>query len=127
MDFMTSVKTCLAEKYAEFNGRASRPEFWWFVLFCFIVNVIAGAVFRGWISSLISLALFVPSIAVGTRRLHDINKSGWLQLLAIIPIIGWAILIYWAAQPGQAGSNQYGEAPQDAPPPPPAEVAPGQQ
>ena len=59
MDFMTSVKTCLAEKYAEFNGRASRPEFWWFVLFCLIVNVVAGAIFRGWISSLISLALFV--------------------------------------------------------------------
>ena len=126
MDFMTSVKTCLAEKYAEFNGRASRPEFWWFVLFCLIVNVVAGAIFRGWISSLISLALFVPSIAVGTRRLHDIGKSGWLQLLGIIPIIGWAILIYWAAQPGQPGSNQYGSAPQDAPPPPP-EMAPGQQ
>ena len=126
MDFMTSVKTCLAEKYAEFNGRASRPEFWWFILFCFIVNLVAGGIFRGWISSLISLALFVPSIAVGSRRLHDLGKSGWLQLLWIIPVIGWAILIYWAAQPGQAGSNQYGNAAQDAPPPPP-EMAPGQQ
>jgi uncharacterized membrane protein YhaH (DUF805 family) len=123
MDFMTSVRTCLAEKYAEFNGRASRPEFWWFVLFCFIVNIVAGAVFRGWISSLISLALFVPEIAVGSRRLHDIGKTGWLQLLWLVPIIGWAILIYWAAQPGQAGANQYGDAPTDTPPPPPEMVS----
>jgi len=124
MDFVTSVRTCLLEKYAEFNGRASRPEFWWFVLLCFIVNIIGGAVFRSWINSLIGLALFVPSIAVGSRRLHDIGKSGWLQLLWVIPIIGWAILIYWAAQPGQPGGNQYGNAPTDTPPPP--EMAPGQ-
>ena len=126
MDFVTSIKTCLAEKYAEFNGRASRPEFWWFVLFCFILNFLGNAVFRSWISGLISLALLVPSIAVGARRLHDIGKSGWLQLLGIIPVIGWAILIYWAVQPGQAGANQYGNAPTDVPPPPP-EMAPGAQ
>ena len=125
MDFATSVKTCLAEKYAEFNGRASRPEFWWFVLFCFVVNMIGNAVLRHWIMSLVSLALFVPSIAVGSRRLHDIGKSGWLQLLWIIPLVGWAILIYWAAQPGQPGANEYGDAPRDTPPPP--EMAPGQQ
>ena len=129
MDFVTAVRRCLLEKYADFNGRASRPEFWWFVLACFIVNVLMGAIFRGWISSIISLALLVPSIAVGARRLHDIGKSGWLQLIAIIPIIGWIVLIYWAAQPGQAEANQYGPPPADTPPAPPApaEVAPGQQ
>ena len=127
MDFVTAVKTCLAEKYAEFNGRASRPEFWWFVLFCFVVNFLAGMVFRNWVGSLISLALLVPSLAVGARRLHDIGKTGWLQLLAIIPIVGWLILIYWAAQPGQPGANQYGNAPAGYTPPPPPEMAPGQQ
>ena len=126
MDFVTSIKTCLMEKYANFEGRASRPEFWWFVLACFVINILGGAVFRGWIMSIVSLALFVPSIAVGSRRLHDIGKSGWLQLLWIIPVIGWAILIYWAAQPGQPASNAYGAPPADVPPAPP-EMAPGQQ
>jgi uncharacterized membrane protein YhaH (DUF805 family) len=113
MDFQQSIKTCL-QKYADFNGRASRPEFWWFVLFTFAVSIIAGVIFRGWINQLISLALFVPSIAVGARRLHDIGKSGWLQLLWIIPVIGWAILIYWAAQPS-GPANQYGGATAEAP------------
>jgi uncharacterized membrane protein YhaH (DUF805 family) len=126
MDFMTSVRRCLLEKYADFNGRASRPEFWWFVLGCFVINILANIVFASWIASLVSLALLVPSIAVGARRLHDIGKSGWLQLLGIIPLIGWAILIYWAVQPGQAESNQYGPPTSDAPPAPP-EMAPGQQ
>jgi len=125
MNFTDAVATCF-KKYADFNGRASRPEFWWFVLFTIIVSIVGGAVFRNWVMSLINLALFVPSIAVGARRLHDIGKSGWLQLLWIIPVIGWAILIYWAAQPGQAGANQYGDAAKDTPPPPP-EMAPGQQ
>jgi uncharacterized membrane protein YhaH (DUF805 family) len=115
MDFMTSVKTCLMEKYADFEGRASRPEFWWFVLFCFIVHAIGDIIFRHWIMGLVSLALFVPSIAVGSRRLHDLGKSGWLQLLWLIPIIGWIILIYWWAQPGQS------EAPAVV------DMAPGQQ
>ena len=127
MDFVTSVRRCLIEKYAQFDGRASRPEFWWFVLACFIVNAVGGMVFRGWIMSLLSLALLVPSIAVGSRRLHDIGKSGWLQLLGLIPIIGWAILIYWAAQPGEPAANAYGEPPSDTPPALPVEVAPGQQ
>ncbi|MES2939281.1 MAG: DUF805 domain-containing protein [Pseudomonadota bacterium] len=113
MDFQQSVRTCL-QKYADFNGRASRPEFWWFVLFTFGVSIIAGMIFRGWISQLISLALFVPSIAVGSRRLHDIGKSGWLQLLNLIPVIGWAILIYWCAQPS-GPANQYGGMPAEAP------------
>ena len=128
MDFITSVRRCLLEKYADFNGRASRPEFWWFVLFCVIVNAAGGAILRGWIMSLISLALLVPSIAVGARRFHDINKSGWLQLIGLIPIIGWAITIYWAAQPGEPQANQYGPPTgEPAPPAAPSEMAPGQQ
>jgi uncharacterized membrane protein YhaH (DUF805 family) len=125
MDFMTSVKTCLAEKYADFNGRASRPEFWWFVLFCFIVNMVAGMIFRNWVSSIISLAIVVPQLAAGARRLHDTGKTGWLQLLCLIPVLGWIALIYLYVQPGNAGANQYGNAPDDTPAPP--EMAPGQQ
>lgn len=107
MDFVQAVKTCF-EKYATFDGRAGRAEFWWFVLFTVIVSIAGGAIFRNWINQLISLALFVPSIAVGARRLHDIGKSGWFQLLWIIPIIGWAILIYWAVQPS-GPANEHGQ------------------
>ena len=121
-DFVNSVKTCF-QKYADFSGRAARPEFWWFVLFQVIVLMVLGMVSQT-ISSLASLAMLVPALAVGARRLHDIGKSGWLQLLGLIPIIGWIILIYWACQPGQPESNQYGAPPSGAVV---TQAAPGQQ
>jgi uncharacterized membrane protein YhaH (DUF805 family) len=123
MDFVTAVKTCLAQKYAEFNGRASRPEFWWFALFSFVVQMIARMLLGVSLGGLVALALLVPSLAVGSRRLHDIGKSGWFQLLAFIPVIGWLVLLYWYVQPGKPEANQYGDAVKDAPPPPP-EMAP---
>ena len=107
MDFVESVKTCLQKKYAEFEGRATRSEFWWFALFSIIVNFVLGAILPSIIGALVSLALLVPSLAVGSRRLHDIGKSGWLQLLWLIPLVGWAILIYWAVQPS-GPANEYG-------------------
>jgi len=126
MDFVTSVKTCL-QKYAQFEGRASLAEFWWFALFSLIVHVLGKVIFQPWIVALVTLALFVPLIAAGSRRLHDIGKSGWLQLLWIIPIFGWMILLYWAAQPS-GPANHYGQPPVDgAPPMQRAEAAPGQQ
>ena len=125
MDFITAVRRCLLEKYADFDGRASRPEFWWFVLFTVIVNVVGDVIFRHWIVALVSLALLVPSIAVGARRFHDINKSGWMQLLGLIPLVGWALVIYWAAQPGEPGPNPFGPPPDDVAAPP--DMAPGQQ
>jgi uncharacterized membrane protein YhaH (DUF805 family) len=122
-DFVSSVKTCF-QKYADFKGRAARPEFWWFVLFQFAVLIVLGFVHE-MLSSLASLALLVPALAVGARRLHDIGKSGWFQLIGLIPIIGWILLIYWDVQPGQPESNQYGP-PTSATPVLP-QAAPGQQ
>lgn len=122
MDFTQAVKTCF-QKYATFSGRASRPEFWWFVLFTVIASIVAsmlGEVVNG----LVSLALLLPSIAVGARRLHDIGKTGWLQLLWFIPVIGWAVLIYWAVQPGE-GDNKYGAV--GGSPATGSPLAPGQQ
>lgn len=123
MDFVTAVKTCLAQKYADFNGRATRSEFWWFVLFSVVVQIIARMLLGISLGGLVALALLVPSLAVGSRRLHDIGKSGWLQLLALIPVIGWLVLLYWEVQPSQAEANQYGDAAANVPPPPP-EMAP---
>jgi uncharacterized membrane protein YhaH (DUF805 family) len=70
------------------------------VLFTIIGSVALGMIHEN-ISAAFSLATLLPSIAVGTRRLHDIDKSGWVQLLGLIPIIGWGLMIYWCAQPGK--------------------------
>jgi uncharacterized membrane protein YhaH (DUF805 family) len=105
MNFTQAVTTCF-QKYATFTGRATRSEFWWFALFTVVASIVAS-MFGELVNSLVSLALLVPSIAVGARRLHDIGKTGWLQLLWIIPLIGWALLIYWAVQPS-GPPNEYG-------------------
>lgn len=123
MNFTQAVSTCF-QKYAAFTGRATRPEYWWFVLFSLIASIVAS-MFGELINSLVSLALLVPSLSVGARRLHDIGKSGWLQLLWIIPLVGWAILIYWAVQPSE-GPNAYGN-PAVTPDSPTVLPGPGQQ
>ncbi|HEX6741470.1 MAG TPA: DUF805 domain-containing protein [Sphingomicrobium sp.] len=79
------------KKYAVFSGRAPRAEYWWFYLATFVINIplsIADEAIASWspLSSLFSLAIFVPSLAVTTRRLHDTNRSGWWQLIFLVPI-----------------------------------------
>ncbi len=106
MNFQDAVKACFA-KYADFNGRAKMPEFWWFALFCFVIALVLEFV-NSYASYAFSLATLLPSLAVGARRLHDINKSGWLQLIWIIPILGWIYMIYLCVQPSEEGDNQYG-------------------
>ncbi len=114
MNFTEAVKTCLT-KYVDFEGRAGRPEFWWFALFQFVLMVIIG-MFSNALQGVISLALLLPGLGVGARRLHDIGKSGWFLLLWLIPFVGWLVLLYWAIQPSQAGSNAWGAAPGAAAP-----------
>jgi uncharacterized membrane protein YhaH (DUF805 family) len=98
MDFVSAVKSCLGQ-YAGFTGRAVRSEFWWFFLFQIIVMVVAG--FLGdVVSGIVSIALLLPALAVGARRLHDIGRSGWWQLLTLTGI-GVLVLIYWWVQPSE--------------------------
>ena len=99
MTFGESIKTCFS-KYATFGGRASRSEYWWFVLFTFLASAAAG-IMGETVSGVFSLAILLPSLAVGARRLHDVDKSGWFLLLWFVPIIGWLILIFWAVQEGR--------------------------
>jgi uncharacterized membrane protein YhaH (DUF805 family) len=99
MTFGESISTCFS-KYATFEGRASRSEYWWFFLFTCLASVASGMVSET-LSGLFSLAVLLPSLAVGARRLHDVNKSGWFLLLWFIPIIGWIVLIVWAVQEGK--------------------------
>lgn len=98
MDFVSAIKSCLGQ-YAGFSGRAVRSEFWWFFLFQIIVMVIAS--FLGdVVSGIVSIALLLPAFAVGARRLHDIGRSGWWQLLTLTGI-GVLLLIYWWVQPSE--------------------------
>ena len=116
MDFQTSVKTCF-KKYAIFSGRASRSEFWWFVLFGFLGGIITWIVdvmifnytaeANGPASLIFSVILILPSFAVGARRLHDTDKTGWWQLLWIT-FIGGLLVIIWQATLGEKKKNRYG-------------------
>jgi uncharacterized membrane protein YhaH (DUF805 family) len=116
MSFTESVRNCLGN-YANFNGRAGRPQYWWFFLFYVILAVLASiidtVVGLGVLGFIVFLALIVPSLAVGSRRLHDTGKSGWLQLLGLIPCVGIIILIVLFVQPGNPAENTYGPPPLD--------------
>ena len=96
MTFAESIRTCF-NKYADFSGCASRPEYWWWVLFNVVVNTVLYRTSLP-LDSVYSLATFLPSIAVSARRLHDTNRSGWWQLLTLVPLVGWIVLIIWYCQ-----------------------------
>lgn len=109
MTFVDSIRTCF-KKYADFNGCASVSEFWWWVLFTLIAGAVLS-IFSHKLQAVFSLLTFVPGIAVGARRLHDTDRSGWLQLLMIVPIIGWILLIVWWVQDSKV-PNRYSAEPQ---------------
>ncbi len=120
MGFGQAISTCFSN-YANFNGRARRSEFWWFWLFVVIVQWAVNFLF-GWILGfdaiapllivfVLAIALAIPLYAAGARRLHDTGKSGWLQLLVLIPCAGIIILIVLWAQQGSGADNQYGAPP----------------
>ena len=106
------------KKYADFKGRARRKEYWMFVLFNVIISIVISAVGAliemPLLGNLYSLAVLLPGLAVGVRRLHDINKSGWYILIALIPLIGAIWLLILLAKEGDVGENQYGPNPKEA-------------
>jgi uncharacterized membrane protein YhaH (DUF805 family) len=98
MTFYESIRTCLT-KYAEFNGQASRSEFWWFTLFVILVAS-ALAYLNENLSSIFLIATLLPLLAAGARRLHDCGKSAWWQLFLLAPVGGIIVLgIFWAMPP----------------------------
>jgi uncharacterized membrane protein YhaH (DUF805 family) len=107
MTFEQSIRVCFS-KYATFAGRASRSELWWFVLFLVLVSAACGVVNQK-LSALFTIATLLPAIAVTTRRLHDTDKSGWYQLIGLIPIVGWILVIVWCCQVGKE-PNRFGPA-----------------
>jgi len=118
MDFWSAVKTCF-KKYATFEGRASRSEFWYFTLFTMLVNAALMIVFGSHtvFADLFSLVALLPSIAVSVRRLHDTDRSGWWWWLWLLPVVGWILLIVWYCTKGTAavnytdGENRFGKDP----------------
>jgi uncharacterized membrane protein YhaH (DUF805 family) len=134
MSFQDAVRTCIS-KFATFDGRATRSEFWWFYLFAVLVGfigyvpililtIIGASSNDGAISSIFTIltvifwivwlivviALYIPLLAVGSRRLHDRGQSGWLQLLYLVPC-GSIVLIVFFVMEGTPGDNAYGPKP----------------
>ncbi len=105
------------QNYCNFSGRSSRSEYWWWVLFTFIVGVVVSIAFcwndtaESFASGVTSLFFFLPSFGLLFRRLHDTGRSGWWWLLNFIPLVGSIILIVWCCQDSQRGDNQYGPEP----------------
>lgn len=131
MNFTDAVKSCLS-KYATFSGRSARSEFWYFWLFSILIMIVASILDRilgttftmadissgarvdagyGYLYLIAALALFLPSLAVGIRRLHDTNRSGWWYFIVLIPLIGSILLLVWFCTRGTTGDNQYGHDP----------------
>lgn len=107
MGIQQAFVTCL-KKYADFSGRATRSEYWWFVL-CEVLILGIASLISDWLPGLFALALVLPALAVGARRLHDIGRSGWWLLLMLVPFIGGLFLLYWMVLPSQPGANTFGE------------------
>lgn len=107
------VKSVILKNYVNFEGRATRAEFWWFFLFNFLLTFILSLLGKPGtiLSSIWSIAILLPQLGLGVRRLHDIGKSGWYWLIALIPIVGWILVIIWFAKEGDPNQNQYGPVP----------------
>jgi uncharacterized membrane protein YhaH (DUF805 family) len=128
MGFLDSVKSVLMNNFANFNGRASRSEYWWFVLFGYLAGFCFGFV-DGVIlvvmdvpmdsllwafspmATLFQLAIMIPALAVAVRRLHDLGKSGWWFFILLIPCVGIILYIVWMASEGEPHDNAYGPVP----------------
>ena len=122
MTFFEAVAKCY-RKYFSFKGRASRSEYWWFFLlgFLFAWPLLLSEFEEGlWFSILsfvyfmLTISVLIPGAAVWTRRMHDIEKSGWSWLLILIPVIGWVIIFRRLTKKGDESENKYG-LPDDVP------------
>ena len=115
------------KQYADFNGRSQRTEYWLFVLFCLVVSIVLSMIDKmlgtysstgiGLLSGIFSLAVLLPGIAVGIRRLHDTGRTGWWLLIALIPLLGEIVLLVFMVQDSQPGTNAYGPSPKEQVPP----------
>lgn len=121
MNFFDAIRSVLSQ-YVGFSGRSLRSEYWYWMLFTVLIGIVTGiidiALFpfedASPLSSIAELALLLPSLAVSVRRLHDVGRSGWWLLLAVVPVIGWIVLLVWTVTKGDAAENRFGPPPQPA-------------
>lgn len=102
MTFQESIRACFT-KYADFSGTASRSEYWWFVLFLALAGAAASVVAHSY-ATIFFIATLLPLLAAGARRLHDAGRSGWLQLIGLVPMAGILVLAFFLAQEGKEGA-----------------------
>ena len=116
MSFGEAISSCFRQ-YAGFDGRASRSEYWFWNLFYWLMLMGSGFMmgvdpeFGGILYALVTLGILLPSLAVMVRRLHDLDKSGWMWLVCLIPLVGGIVLLVWFCQPGTNGTNRFGADP----------------
>lgn len=127
MTIVEAIKSGYAN-YANFSGRSARSAYWWWALFQIVVAIAIAMVEGGGsgamgggsasfaynpgiVGLIWSLGNLIPGIAVSVRRMHDLDKSGWMLLIALIPLIGGLLLLYWFCQRGTAGDNRFGQDP----------------
>ena len=120
MGFGEAIASVL-KNYVTFTGRAPRSEYWFWVLFVFIISIVASildAVVFPWssagsgpLSLILTLGLLLPNLAVAVRRLHDIDRSGWWLLIILIPLVGIIVFLVWACTRGTLGANRFGPDP----------------
>lgn len=115
--FKEAVENAIMQNYCNFDGRASRSEYWWYVLFTVLLSFVIGIAFW-WsetmadiVSGVVGLALILPGLGVAVRRLHDIGKSGWWLLIGFIPLVGGIILIVLFCKDSDMVPNEYGPVP----------------
>jgi len=114
MNFVDSIKLGFSN-YVNFTDRACRSEYWYWVLFYFVGEAVCALVdyllfgHPGVLYSIFELGLFLPTLAVAVRRLHDTDRGGWWILLGLIPLVGWIILLVWYCSKGTDGPNRFGQ------------------
>jgi|APSaa5957512535_1039671.scaffolds.fasta_scaffold44601_2 uncharacterized membrane protein YhaH (DUF805 family) len=124
MSFPDAVRNVLINKFGDFNGRATRSEYWWWVLASFIISIpisiLDGIIFgweyddTGWFGILFIIVFLIPNLTLTVRRLHDKGKSGWFLLILCVPLINicfMIVLLVWFIQDGDAHVNYYGNVP----------------
>ncbi|WP_446215674.1 DUF805 domain-containing protein [Micromonospora sp. IBHARD004] len=131
MSFTAAIRSVLTQ-YVGFTGRARRSEYWWFALFTVLVGLAAAILdgvlgttlgsrgSTGVIGIIVNLALLLPTLAVGVRRLHDTDRSGWWLLIGLVPIVGAIVLLVFFVLDSTPGTNRFGANPKERPLPVPS-------
>ena len=114
MGFGQAISTGFSN-YVNFSGRACRSEYWYWILFIVIADIVTGIIDAALgiqlVTSIFGLVTLLPSLAIAIRRLHDLDRTGWWILLGLIPLIGWIILLIWYVTKGTDGPNRFGPDP----------------